>query len=78
MINTKESRKVLFRLNNTMKTDFSLALVQNGVAAQNILEAVVERIIAFHNSAVQPGEKKLIAALFKRAKELQADTKLCV
>jgi hypothetical protein len=77
MVNTNESKKVLFRLKNGMKTDFSLALVKHGVGAQHVLEAAVERVIAFStDNGLQPGEKKFLTNLFKRAKELQADAKL--
>lgn len=78
MIKTKQSKKVLFRLKDAMKTDFSLALIQQGVGAQHVLEATVERVIAFNiGNDLQSGEKKFLLSLFKRAKELQADAKQC-
>lgn len=79
MINTKESKKVLFRLKKEMKTDLSVALVKQGVGAQHTLEAITERIIAFDKGEnLQSGEKKFIISLLDRAKELQAEAKLCV
>lgn len=78
MINTNDSKKVLFRLKGGMKTDFSLALVKQGVGAQHVLEAIVERVIAYNtDTSMQPGEKKFVAALLERSKELQADAKAC-
>lgn len=79
MINTKESKKVMFRLTGPMKTDFSIALVQQGVGGQHLLEAIVEKVIAFNKQDIlQSGEKKFLTNLLKRARELQADAKLCV
>jgi len=79
MINTRESKKVLFRLTPAMKTDFSVALAKRGIGAQHILEAIVERVIAFSNEDnLQSGERKFITNLFARAQQLQADAKVCV
>jgi len=79
MVNTNESKKVLFRLKDGMKTSFSLALVKNGVGAQHVLEAMVERVIEFNApvDGLQSWEKKFMNNLFTRAKELQADAKSC-
>lgn len=78
MINTSESKKVLFRLKAPMKTDFAIALVKHDVGAQHVLEALVERVIAFNTQdTLPPGEKKFIKNLLSRAKELQADAKQC-
>jgi hypothetical protein len=76
MINTNESKKVLFRLKDGMKKDFSLSLVKCDVGAQHVLEAFVERVIAFDkDDALQPGEKKHLTKLLNRARELQAEAK---
>ncbi len=77
MINTQSSKKVLFRLTSDMKKDFSVALVKHGIGGQHVLEAVVERVIAFNKGEnLQPGEKKFISNIMKRSKELQAASKL--
>lgn len=76
MVNTNNSKKVLFRLNADMKTDFSIALVKNGIGAQHVLESVVERVIAYNQDALQSKDRKFIDSLFSRAKELQAESKI--
>lgn len=76
MVNTQSSKKVLFRLTSDMKRDFSVALVKYGIGGQHVLEAFIERIIAFNKDEnLQPGEKKFISNIMKRARELQAESK---
>lgn len=77
MINTNDSKKVLFRLKDGMKKDFSVALVKCGLGAQHVLEAFVERVIAMDkDDSLQPGERKHLTKLIHRAKELQAEAKV--
>jgi hypothetical protein len=76
MINTNDSKKVLFRLKDGMKKDFSVALVKANLGAQHVLEAFVERLIAVdRDDVLQPGEKKHLTKLLNRARELQAEAK---
>ena len=77
MVNTSESKKVLFRLKSDMKTDFSIALAKRDIGVQHTMEALVERVIAFDKEdGLQPGEKKFLTNLLNRARELQAEAKL--
>jgi hypothetical protein len=76
MVNTSESKKVLFRLKGDMKKNFSIALLDNEVGAQHILEAFVERVIAYADGDGLTGnDKRTVRSLFVRARELQAEAK---
>lgn len=76
MINTVDSKKVLFRLKGDMKKEFSLALMKADIGAQHALEAFVEKVLAFDKNDMQPGERKFLKMLFDRSKELQAEARL--
>lgn len=77
MVNTKDSKKVLFRLKGGMKSAFLIALIKQNVGAQHVFEALVERVIEFNSGTdgLQPFEKKHLESIFSRARELQADSK---
>lgn len=76
MINTNESKKVLFRLKAQMKQDFSVALVKAGVGGQHILEAFVEKIIAHAgDETLAKHDQRALRDIFIRANELQAEAK---
>ena len=72
MRNTSDTKKVLFRLNDSMKKEFTIALVNNDIGAQHVLEAFAERVIAFDKQEIKDTKQKsVLMSLFSRAKELQ-------
>lgn len=77
MVNVSNSKKVLFRLHEDMKRDFSLALVKQGIGAQHVLEAFIERLVSYDKKEVLDTKaKNFIISTISRAKELQAESKI--
>lgn len=68
MVNTKQSKKVLFRLKAEMKKNLNISLAVHEVGMQHLCEAFIERFIAEERN---PQDQKFIVSIVQRAKELQ-------